>query len=830
MRHDAEDRLDQMELMNVSGDGPRLYRYGYDPEGNLTSVEETLTLNNETRVRSCAKSYDERGRLASATDVHGRRVSYGYDAANNVTRVTDAESVQTLYSYDRLNRLGNVTTRGRTVEYGWTADGLIERVDYGNGMSRVYGYDNADRLTSIVNQTAGGSEEFGYGYDGEANRVSESRKRNGELVRTISYGYDELERVTSAGYEYKVGRGLKGEYFDNQDFTNLKQTRIDSTVDFVWPNEPAAGVDAESYSVRWSGKVEAQYTESYTIYAQSDEGVRVYVNGQLVIDAADPHTAREDSGTISLQAGQKADIRVEYYDVTGAAEMKLSWSSASQAKQVIPQSRLYPPDPSFSYSYDDVGNRLTQSGVGFDLRAVNRGFSYDELNRLMSETGDAAGTITFEYDANGNLKKQTQGSAITNYEYDGRDQLRRVSEGTSEVARFDYDYERRRLSKTRGGVGLSYVYDGERVINEYGSSGQMVNRYDWGADLLRGEIGGEGERLYFSDALGSTTTLGTSSGGVAASYEYDVWGQVVGSEQGSLNTVLYTGQRLDTETGLMPLGNGERYYSPSLAQFIQQDSFAGFLSIPQSLNRHSYVHDNPVKYTDPSGHLIPLILLIGAFAITATHLVTGTIKQHAIHNLEGEIKGWSQDDPRRGWGMAFSETVGAAQTYRGWTGIDPYTGEYAYEGKPGWYQWWDRIMGPLDVILNASIIGGALFRMMRGAYGLVRGGAEAFNALREGIREGVSLAPAAEDAVRAGRATWEAIRQPIQTGRAVGQAVREGYRDARAALRSLTEGGVRQTVSRVGGYVRENILPRFNPKNFRSLRSSYFFSMRACFR
>jgi YD repeat-containing protein len=74
-----------------------------------------------------------------------------------------------------------VTTRGRTVEYGWTADGLIERVSYGSGMSRVYGYDEADRLTSIVNQTAGGSEEFGYGYDGQANRVSESRKRNGVI-------------------------------------------------------------------------------------------------------------------------------------------------------------------------------------------------------------------------------------------------------------------------------------------------------------------------------------------------------------------------------------------------------------------------------------------------------------------------------------------------------------------------------------------------------------------------------------------------------------------------------------------------------------------------
>ncbi len=94
---------------------------------------------------------------------------------------------------------------------------------------------------------------------------------------------------------------------------------------------------------------------------------------------------------------------------------------------------------------------MSESGMGFNASAVNRTFSYDDLNRLTSLTGDPSGAITFDYDANGNLRKQTQASSIVDYEYDVRDQLRRVMNGSSEVASFDYDFERRRPKKSTGG-------------------------------------------------------------------------------------------------------------------------------------------------------------------------------------------------------------------------------------------------------------------------------------------------------------------------------------------------------------------------------------------
>jgi RHS repeat-associated protein len=82
--------------------------------------------------------------------------------------------------------------------------------------------------------------------------------------------------------------------------------------------------------------------------------------------------------------------------------------------------------------------------------------------------------------------------------------------------------------------------------------------------------------------------------------DYDAFGLQTGGS--SANSIGYTGQRLDNETGLMALGNGERYYSPSYARFIQQDSFSGNGSMPQSLNRFAYGYNNPNKYRDLNGN------------------------------------------------------------------------------------------------------------------------------------------------------------------------------------------------------------------------------------
>jgi glucose/arabinose dehydrogenase len=139
-----------------------------------------------------------------------------------------------------------------------------------------------------------------------------------------------------------AGNGLSAVYYDNQNFTGATVARIDPTVDFDWgAGAASSGIGADTFSVRWTGQVQAQFSQSYTFYTTSDDGVRLWVNGQLLVDNWTNHAPTENSGTITLVAGQRYDIRMEYFENGGRAVAKLSWGSASTPKAIIPQSQLY---------------------------------------------------------------------------------------------------------------------------------------------------------------------------------------------------------------------------------------------------------------------------------------------------------------------------------------------------------------------------------------------------------------------------------------------------------------------------------------------------------
>jgi hypothetical protein len=141
-----------------------------------------------------------------------------------------------------------------------------------------------------------------------------------------------------------VGTGLRAEIYDNKDLTFLLQTRIDPTINFNWGSgAPLPGIGTETFSVRWTGSIVPRYSETYTFYTISDDGVRLWVNGQQIINNWTLHGPTEDRGTIALQAGRPYDIRLEYFEDGGGAQIQLTWSSASQARQVVPQSQLLPP-------------------------------------------------------------------------------------------------------------------------------------------------------------------------------------------------------------------------------------------------------------------------------------------------------------------------------------------------------------------------------------------------------------------------------------------------------------------------------------------------------
>jgi hypothetical protein len=147
------------------------------------------------------------------------------------------------------------------------------------------------------------------------------------------------------------GNGLQGVYYSGTSLSGTPLlTRVDPTINFELTYSkqpvvlsPAPGIVPEDqYSVRWTGQVQAQFSETYTFYTLSDDGIRLWVNGVQLVDNWVNQGATEKSGSITLQAGQKYDIIVEYFENTGEAVTKLSWSSASTPKQIIPSGQLFP--------------------------------------------------------------------------------------------------------------------------------------------------------------------------------------------------------------------------------------------------------------------------------------------------------------------------------------------------------------------------------------------------------------------------------------------------------------------------------------------------------
>lgn len=139
------------------------------------------------------------------------------------------------------------------------------------------------------------------------------------------------------------GIGLMGEYFNDESLTDAIVTRIDDQVAFNWnQSTPAAGVDPNHFSVRWTGQIEPIFTETYTIHAEAHGGLRLWVDNQLMFDAWDKHNQIARQGTIDLEGGKRYDIQLEYRESNGTSRVKLLWESASQGKSIIPQSQLYP--------------------------------------------------------------------------------------------------------------------------------------------------------------------------------------------------------------------------------------------------------------------------------------------------------------------------------------------------------------------------------------------------------------------------------------------------------------------------------------------------------
>ncbi|MGI0483956.1 PA14 domain-containing protein [Pantanalinema rosaneae CENA516] len=189
-----------------------------------------------------------------------------------------------------------------------------------------------------------------------------------------------------------ANQGLQGSYYVGRNFNQLQATRVDASVDFDWAQgSPTSTIGQDDFSVRWTGTIQPQYSETYTFYTNADDGVRLWVNGQLLIDNWTDHAVTENSGAITLAAAQSYDIKLEYYERSGDAICQLLWSSDSQIKEIIPSTYLSPTGSDVFATVTDTAKRAATfvDSIGFNTHLHYYDTAYGDFSLIKQRLQEA---------------------------------------------------------------------------------------------------------------------------------------------------------------------------------------------------------------------------------------------------------------------------------------------------------------------------------------------------------------------------------------------------------------------------------------------------------
>jgi hypothetical protein len=146
-----------------------------------------------------------------------------------------------------------------------------------------------------------------------------------------------------------IAHGLMGEYFADDRFHNRRFVRADEHIDFDWGvGSPGPGIEEDHFSIRWSGKLEPEFSEAYRFYFDADNEAKLWIGGeelpQVAFKTARPKSAKIPQSytgrELLLKAGQQYDVKLEFKEGNGAALVRLGWSSPSVPIKTIPSSQL----------------------------------------------------------------------------------------------------------------------------------------------------------------------------------------------------------------------------------------------------------------------------------------------------------------------------------------------------------------------------------------------------------------------------------------------------------------------------------------------------------
>jgi len=263
---------------------------------------------------------------------------------------------------------------------------------------------------------------------------------------------------------------LRADYYDGRNFDTFKETLVVDELNYSWgtgaPESSLVGTD--NFSIRFLANLRAPQDGTYTFYTSSDDGVRLWVNSQLVIDDWSNHSPRTRSGTIDLLANELADIRMEYYENGGGAVIKLEWSGPGVMREFVKNNGAVScqdmtVDVSGTGSYDllvaDVDPGYTDA-CGIDSRSLSKShFTCSDLG-----VNPVVLTVT---DVNGNSSQCNFDLTVTGAPDDS---LAVLSEDQCEDENASIS-----ISDSENGVSYSAFFNGVQIGNAVNGNGSTIN-------------------------------------------------------------------------------------------------------------------------------------------------------------------------------------------------------------------------------------------------------------------------------------------------------------------------------------------------------------------
>ncbi|WP_435275914.1 RHS repeat-associated core domain-containing protein [Psychrobium sp. nBUS_13] len=527
--------------IRVEDDNGNYQTWGYNPAGQVASYRDS-------RGEITSYEYDATGNLTKLTDPSGGITRSTYDGNGNLLTVTDPNNHTTAYTYDALNR---VLTRkdhsGHTWSFTYDENGNVfdEIMPTGERINRQYDESNRVRMLTEFNASNGVVRQVTYTYDENSNILSKTSSGN-----TISYGYDELNRVNSVtnqfgqtiGYTYDSVGNLTQLIYPNNKTVNYSYDDADQLVSIT----------------DWLNKT--------TTYIRNDAGQPTQV---------------------ILGNGTKATYQ---YDIAGRL---INLQNKKSDNSII---------SSHAMTLDGGGN-ITKATVSLPLAPTlptsKNNMTYDDNNRILSGAGN-----TYTHDDSGRITEQDKSGVKKVYNFDVNDKLLSITQGGKTLSSYQYDQNNNRISQTQNGIETRYILDENRelanVLAETNAAGIISQYYIYGDGLVSSIDAANNSHYYHFDPTGHTLALTDENGRVSDKYAYTPYGLT--TSQGSThNPFKYVGRY-----GVMDDSNGlhymrARYYKEDIKRFISLDAMVGSMQTPQTLNRYAYVLGNPVMGIDPSG-------------------------------------------------------------------------------------------------------------------------------------------------------------------------------------------------------------------------------------